>query len=245
MQNRPGRPRDRVFELRRYTLVPGQRETLIDVFDRELIETQEAVGMSVVGQFRDLDEPDHFVWFRGFPDMERRKQALTAFYGGPVWAEHGPAANATMLDSKNVLLLRPAGGQEAFAEVGVERPAPGSSDDEAGPLWLVAIHHLLPANPESDAIALAEAIAEAAHTLGAGIEASLVSEHAPNTFPRLPVREGENVVVTVLRPGDVSGSERLIAALQPNGASLDRLAALLARPPEIARLTPTARSRLR
>ena len=60
-----------VLELRQYTLRAGQRDVLIDLFDRELVETQEAVGMSVVGQFRDLDRPDRFVWLRGVTDMPR------------------------------------------------------------------------------------------------------------------------------------------------------------------------------
>lgn len=51
-----------VVELRRYTLHPGRRDVLIDLFDRELVESQEAVGMAVLGQFRDLDDPDRFVW---------------------------------------------------------------------------------------------------------------------------------------------------------------------------------------
>ena len=44
-----------VVELRQYTLRHGQRDVLIELFDRELIETQEAVGMELIGQFRDLD----------------------------------------------------------------------------------------------------------------------------------------------------------------------------------------------
>jgi hypothetical protein len=95
-----------VFELRQYTLHPGKRDTLIDLFEREFLEPQEACGMSVPGSFRDLDDPDRFVWFRGFPDMARRKDALTCFYGGPVWKAHRDAANATMIDSDDVLLLR-------------------------------------------------------------------------------------------------------------------------------------------
>jgi len=76
----------RVVELRQYTLRPGQREVLIKLFERELIEPQEAVGMQILGQFWDLDRPDRFVWLRGFSDMEARRQGLAAFYGGPVWA---------------------------------------------------------------------------------------------------------------------------------------------------------------
>ncbi|RYE76996.1 MAG: hypothetical protein EOP19_23595 [Hyphomicrobiales bacterium] len=67
---------DTVFELRRYTLKPGARDTLIGVFDSHLVETQEAVGMSVVCQFRDPAAPDQFVWFRGFPDQAARTRAL-------------------------------------------------------------------------------------------------------------------------------------------------------------------------
>ena len=95
-----------LIELRQYLLHAGQRDTLIDLFDREFVETQEAVGMDVLGQFRDPQRPDYFVWFRGFPDMTARHESLTAFYEGPVWARHRDVANATMIDSDNVMLLR-------------------------------------------------------------------------------------------------------------------------------------------
>jgi hypothetical protein len=65
--------------------------------------------MTVLGQFRDLDDPDRFVWLRSFADMAVRKDALTRFYGGPVWRAHREQANATMIDSDDVLLLRPVG----------------------------------------------------------------------------------------------------------------------------------------
>src|SRR5262245_18513215 len=47
-----------VVELRQYTLPPGKRDILNDLFDREFIESQEAVGMTIIGQFRDLDNPN-------------------------------------------------------------------------------------------------------------------------------------------------------------------------------------------
>jgi hypothetical protein len=43
--------REGVF-YKRYTLQQGARETLIELFDRAFVETQEAVGMRVLGQFR-------------------------------------------------------------------------------------------------------------------------------------------------------------------------------------------------
>jgi hypothetical protein len=108
-----------IVELRQYLMRPDRgRDRLIDLFDREFIETQEAVGITVIGQFRDLDRPDRFVWLRGFPDMESRAVALDAFYGGPVWKAHREAANATILDSDDVLLptaltARPGDGRRS------------------------------------------------------------------------------------------------------------------------------------
>lgn len=95
-----------VFELRQYTLHAGRRDVLIELFEREFIDPQIAAGIRLLGQFRDLDDPDRFVWFRSFPDMEHRKEALSTFYGGSVWKAHRDEANATMIDSDNVLLLR-------------------------------------------------------------------------------------------------------------------------------------------
>lgn len=111
----------RVFELRQYTLHPGQREVLFELFDREFVESQEDLGMEIVGQFRDLDDPDRFVWLRGFPDMAQRQRALSAFYGGAVWAEHKDVANATMPSWDDVLLLRAVTPEATFPRTG-DRP---------------------------------------------------------------------------------------------------------------------------
>jgi hypothetical protein len=46
-----------IVELRQYTLYPGKRDVLIDLFDRTFIESQEVLGMRIIGQFRDLDNP--------------------------------------------------------------------------------------------------------------------------------------------------------------------------------------------
>lgn len=98
-----------LVELRRYTLHPGRRDELIALFERELVAPQEAAGLRVLGWYRDRDRPDHFVWLRGFDsdDADARGRALRAFYGGPAWAAHADAANATMVDSDDVHLLRP------------------------------------------------------------------------------------------------------------------------------------------
>src|SRR5262249_4738210 len=130
-----------VVELRQYTLVIGQRETLIALFEREFIETQEATGMTVIGQFRDLNNPDRFVWLRGFADMTSRARQLEEFYGGPVWKAHREVANATMINSDDVLLLRPASPTSGFSLPQASRRPIGSTTNRED-LLLATIYHL-------------------------------------------------------------------------------------------------------
>src|SRR5260370_20284370 len=96
-----------IIELRQYTLHPGKRHVLIDLFDREFIEPQEALGMKITGQFRDVNNRNRFVWLRGFRDMASRAQALQDFYGGPVWKGHREAADDPMVDLGKVPIFRP------------------------------------------------------------------------------------------------------------------------------------------
>jgi hypothetical protein len=62
-----------------------------------------------------LDDPNRFIWLRGFADMTTRAQALHVF-GGP-FGKHREAANETMIDSDNVLLLRPADRPPGFRSI--------------------------------------------------------------------------------------------------------------------------------
>lgn len=165
-----------VVELRQYTLKAGARDTLIELFDREFVETQEKHGMRIVGQFRDLDRADRFVWLRGFADLASRAPALTAFYTSDVWRRNSAAANATMLDSSDVLLLRPARPGSGFALDGLERPPPGA-ERPAATVFATICSLDGPLEPVDLA------------------SATYVTEPGPNDFPALPVREGENVVV--------------------------------------------------
>ena len=178
-----------VVELRQYGLRPRQRDVLIGLFERELVEPQERVGMKVIGQFVDRDDPDRFVWLRGFADMRSRREALAAFYEGPVWQTHRGAANATMVDSGNVLLLRPARDDASF-DLDGERPAGGAGVVGA------TIAYLDTASAESTAVEAFESkIAPAIAARGGAVLGYFLTEPSRNDFPRLPVREGERVLI--------------------------------------------------
>lgn len=236
-----------IVELRQYTLHPGQREVLIDLFDREFVETQEAVGITLVGQFRDLDDPDRFVFVRGFPDMPSRAASLEAFYNGPVWAAHREAANATMIDSTNVLLLRPARPDSGFAIDGDGRPPPGATGTAEG----LVVATVVPLDAPADdglAVAVERSLRPVLAETGASLLASFVTERSPNTFPALPVREGEHVVVAFSLLPDRVDDERRVAALDRfrrwRGEAAVAVARSVRGSPDVLALAPTARSGL-
>lgn len=230
-----------VLELRQYTLRPGRRDDLIDLFDREFVESQEALGIRLYGQFRDLDDDDRFVWIRGFADLPARASALEAFYGGPVWREHRDKANDTMIDSDDVLLLRPSCPSGGLA-LG-DRPV-----GEPTSLVTVTIYHLPPGGGPEFAAFFDDEVAPVLTSAGAPPLARLRTEPAENNFPALPVREDANVFAWIASFVDEKQHhdhvQQLGASIQWTRELLPALVKQRARPPEQLYLRPTARSRI-
>jgi hypothetical protein len=202
----------------------------------------------MIGQFRDVDDPNRFVWLRGFRDMPSRAQALQAFYGGPVWKTHREAANAAIVDSDNVLLLRPALPASGFALDTEERPPIGASEIPKG--LLIATIYYLPAPADAEFLEFFTNTVEPILTRsGASIVARFITENSANNFPALPVREGENVFVCFMRFQDREAYERYLGKLSRsqewNGKISNELTGHLKKAPEILKLSPTACSRLR
>jgi hypothetical protein len=182
-----------VFELRQYTLEPGRREDLVNVFEREFVEGQEVEGMCILGTFRDLDRDNRFVWVRGFRDMDERLDALTAFYSGPVWKANSSEANDTMIDVDDVLLLRPLTPVSFPDRCDADRPVRAT------------IAHVRDGDVRDE---VADGLLAAAGD--ADWMASFVTLHAENTFPALPIREDADVVVVLTAGGDIhAGGEQL------------------------------------
>ena len=179
--------------------------------------------------------------------MPSRAQALKHFYGGPVWKAHGEAANASMIDSDNVLLLHPATPTSGFSFGNRERPRMGSNETRNE--LIVATIYYFDAPVDSGFVQLFEkTVKPVVIGSGAMVLAYFVTEHSENTFPELPVREGEDVFVWFARFNDPAAYERHIAALTESPPWRDEISKELARrlkgQPEILKLSPTARSLL-
>ena len=234
-----------IMELRMYTLHTGRRDELIRLFEREFVETQEAVGIQVIGQFYDLDDPNRFIWLRGFNDMSARAASLQAFYGGPIWKAHRDAANATMIDSDNVLLLHRPHETCGFSFKDTHRPPLGSRAKQDG--FAAAMIYYFDAPVDSEFISTFEnTIRPAIVETGASILAYFITEDSPNTFPALPVREGEYGFVWFGGFPDQDAYKSHLSKLRESNLWNDEIATVLRKhlkgKPEVLRLTPTPRS---
>jgi quinol monooxygenase YgiN len=234
-----------VIELRQYTMKPGRRDDLIDLFERKFIETQEAAGIRVLGQFRDRDRPDYFVWLRGFADLPARAAGLEAFYTSPVWRANRDAANDTMIDSDDVLLLKPAarGGLPQLAA----RPAPEGPKRAAS--IVVATIYLLtsPVNDEFRGF-FDQRVAPLAAATGAAPVARYETLEEPNNFPRLPIRAEHAYVWFATFPDEAAlraHREKLAADATWRAEVEPALKGFLAKPTQQLVLEPTTRSKFR
>jgi len=237
-----------VVELRHYTLKPGRRDELIALFEERLITGQEHYGMRILGQFREPAQPDRFIWLRGFADMEARRQALEGFYFGPIWREHAAAANDTMLDSDNVLLLTPAHSTSGF-HVDASVPTARAAPETDGGVILATVY-AFDAPVDASFVAFFDAdLAPVLRGAGARLLGQFVTEPSENTFPQLPVRIGEHVFVWFASFADASAYTAYRSALAESQvwrASLaPALRGRLSKPEEVLELAPTTRSLVR
>jgi NIPSNAP len=233
---------DTVFELRQYTLYGDKRDTLISLFEKNFIDSQDAVGSHVIGTFRDLDDPDRFVWLRGFRDMQARQQALDAFYGrSAAWLAHKKEANTTMVDSDNVLLLRPVSAPPNFGSA-----ASAASGSHA--IYSVTIYYLGGVDSAEFEKFFTQALLPRLSASGVHPIATLTTDEVPNNYPRLPIREHDRVFLWIARWPDENAYASFAAQMRGWSGWRDKapeavLPAVM-RKPEQLRLQPTMHSPL-
>jgi hypothetical protein len=230
------------IELRRYTIKEGRREDFARYFDGYFPEAFQQLGAIAFGEFFERDKVDGFTWFRGFHTMDDRAKVNSAFYYGPVWKEHKKTLNDLMIDSDNVLLLRPLNAQTEIPVLPAVDPL--REPEGAQGIVVAQIFAVKPGSIESFA-AKAEAVFMGYRTEGLREAGVLVTLDAPNNFPQLPVRtDGPYLVwLGVLRDKQVL-EERLRSAIDRSNQTF-AATGLLRAPPEVVVLTPSKRSRLR
>jgi hypothetical protein len=150
-----------------------------------------------------------------------------------------------MIDSDNVLLLRLPQGECGFSLKDTRRPPAGSIKKQNG-FVAATIYYF-------DAPVGAEFTHSFEHTIkpeltetGASILAYFVTEDSPNTFPQLPVREGENAFVWFAGFSDLEAHKNHLAKLRESSLWNNQIEKYLKKhlkgKPEVLRLSPTPRS---
>jgi hypothetical protein len=153
-----------------------------------------------------------------------------------------------MIDTDNVLLLRPVTARSGFPVPEAGRLPAGRAVAEDSRILVTIYYRDHPVDQ-----AFADFFDHRARPVltetGAMPLACLQTEHAENTFPALPVRAGANVFVWLARFPSSAHLDRHLHRLECNDHWRDRVAPALlemtAGAPQRLRLAPTARSLLR
>ena len=183
-----------VLELRNYRLEPGAQDHFIRYFNQHFVRPMEKRGGYTLGQFTVADGQDRFVWFRGFTSRQERYDFLIKFYTqSETWKQYGPAANAMMVNSDNVYLLKP------LSATGNESEEVPTVDQRAFPVSgkVVVIDFYIANGRRHELIALfAQEYLPWLASLGSAVSA-WVSDLVENDFPRLPTFQDKNLLVTL------------------------------------------------
>lgn len=230
-----------VIEFRRYTIKEGEREHFAEYFDY-FPEAFQQMGAIVFGQFFERKNPVGFTWMRGFKNTDARAIINSSFYYGPLWREHASTMNSLMVDSDNVLLLRPLTAARSVSVF----PAVDPVKERKGAQGVVVaqIFALKPNSVDAFARQAEETFASyrAAGVREAGV---LVTLDVPNNFPQLPVRTDGPYLVWLGIVKDNQILQSSFTSLADRSAQPLSATGLLRSAPELVILDPTHRSRLR
>ena len=231
-----------VLEFRRYTIKEGEREHFAQYFDAYFPEALQQLGTIVAGDFFERKNSSGFTWIRGFHTLEDRAVVNAQFYAGSVWKEHKKTMNDLIVDSDNVMLLRPLRPERGIPILPAVDPIV-----EANGVQGIVVAQIFAVKADS-----VEAFAKAAEPTFASYRAAgvreagiLVTLDVPNNYPQLPIRTDGPFLVWL---GVLKDKQMLENEFNPLAErSLQSLSAtgLIRGAPESVVLDPTRRSRLR
>ena len=103
-----------IVEVRTYKLKPGRRDEFMRFFETRAVPALLSHGMKILGPLLDVENPDTFVFLRGFPSMQARDEMKAAFYEGPLWKNELESIAMPMIESYHVIVTEPSSGGVTF-----------------------------------------------------------------------------------------------------------------------------------
>ena len=231
-----------VFEFRRYTVRPGEREHFAEYFEAYFPEAMEQTGAIVAGSFFERAHENGFTWIRGFHTFEARAVNNAQLYYGPVWKEHKNTMNGLMTDSDNVLLLRPLTPEDQVPVLATADPVRDRNQPRG--VVVAEIFAAKPGQVENLAAKLKNTFDEY-HAAGVRSAGLLVTLDVTNNFPQLPVRTDGPFLVWLGIVQDEETLNKKFTPLVERSLHDAEATGLVRSAPEYIILSPTPRSRLR
>jgi hypothetical protein len=99
-----------IVEVRSYRIKPGRRAEFIQFFETRAVPALRSHGMNILGPLLDIENPNKFVWLRGFPSLDERDRMKSDFYEGELWKNELEAIAMPMLESYDVILCETSPG---------------------------------------------------------------------------------------------------------------------------------------
>jgi hypothetical protein len=231
-----------VLEFRRYTIKEGEREHFAQYFDAYFPEALQQLGTIVAGDFFERKNSSGFTWIRGFHTLEDRAVVNAQFYAGSVWTDHKKTMNDLIVDSDNVMLLRPLSPERGIPILPAVDPIV-----EANGVQGIVVAQIFAVKADS-----VEAFAKAAEPTFASYRAAgvreagvLVTLDVPNNYPQLPIRTDGPFLVWLGVLKDKQMLENEFNRLAERSLQSLSATGLIKGAPESVVLDPTRRSRLR
>jgi NIPSNAP len=99
-----------IIEMRTYRTKPGVREAFLEIFRARSMPAHADIGMTILGPFPSIEDPDVFFFMRGFPDLESREPMKARFYEGTLWKNELESVLLPMIERYDVVLVDDADG---------------------------------------------------------------------------------------------------------------------------------------
>lgn len=185
----------KVLELRNYLLKQNMADTFSGYFNTHFVKPMTELDGYTLGQFKMNGVNDRFVWLRGFTDMSARVKFLNAFYiNSPAWKEFGPGANDMMINSDNVYLLRPLNNNKSSKE---QSKGINSNLLETDKGVMIVDFYICNSTLDKVINLFNSAYVPFLKTLDIHNITLWASEMSENDFPRLPVFQDKNLLLTI------------------------------------------------
>lgn len=99
-----------VVEMRTYRTKPGMRAEFLRIFQSKSVPAHREIGMTILGPFLSVDDPDGFFFMRGFPDLASREPMKARFYDGELWKAELEHVLMPMLEKYDHVLVEDTEG---------------------------------------------------------------------------------------------------------------------------------------